>query len=71
MNKRYFNHNWRPFFLELTEEELYTIVVWVRSMQEAFMWEPFVGHAVYELEVAKMEAAEEEHKIEEEPEVLH
>jgi hypothetical protein len=40
-------------------------------MKGAFMWEPFVSHCQYELEVARMEAAEEEHNIDEESEVLH
>ena len=71
MNKRYFNHHWRPFFLELDDEELATIVQWVSGMKAAFLWEPFVSHCVYELKVAKMEAAEEEQTIEEEPEALH
>jgi hypothetical protein len=40
-------------------------------MKASFMWEPFVSHCAYELEVARMEAAEQEHDIEEKPEVLH
>ena len=71
MNKRYFNEQWRPFFLELDDVELCTIVQWVSGMKAAFMWEPFVSHCAYELEAARMEAAEEEHNIDEEPEVLH
>ena len=71
MTKKYFNEYWRPFFLELDEDELCTIVQWVSGMKAAFLWDPFVSHCAYELEVARMEAAEEEHKIEEESEVLH
>ena len=71
MNKRYFNEQWRPFFLELDEDELCTIVQWVSGMKSAFLWDPFVSHCAYELEAARMEGAEEEHNIDEEPEVLH
>ena len=54
----------------MTEEELSTILAWVRGMQEAFLWDPFVSHAVYELEVAKMEAEDEQNRKEHEV-VLH
>lgn len=70
MNKRYFNAHWREFFLDMTEEELFTIVSWVRGMQNASMWEPFVSHAVYELEVARMEAEDAPELPEEEQEFL-
>ena len=69
MNKRYFNEHWRPFFLELDDDELCTIVQWVVGMKSAFLWEPFVSHCQYELEAARMERAELEHDIEDE--VLH
>lgn len=72
MNKRYFNHHWRPYFLELEDDELSTIVSWVSGMKIAGLWELFVSHCAYEVGVAKMEMAEEEHNIEdEESEVLH
>ena len=71
MSKKYFNEYWRPFFLELDEDELCTIVQWVSGMKAAFMWEPFVSHCQFELEVARMEAEAKEQTIEEEPEVLH
>ena len=69
MNKRYFNEQWRPFFMELDDDELCTIVQWVVGMKSAFLWEPFVAHCQYELEAARMERAELEHDIEDE--VLH
>ena len=71
MNKREFNSYWRPFFLELDEDELCTIVQWVSGMKAAFLWDPFVSHCQYELEVARMEAEAKEQTIEDEPEVLH
>ena len=71
VTKKHFNHHWRPFFLELDDVELCTIVQWVSGMKASFMWEPFVSHCAYELEAARMEAAEEEQTIEDEPEVLH
>ena len=69
MSKKYFNDNWRPFFMELDDDELTTIVQWVVGMKSAFLWEPFVAHCQYELEAARMERAELEHDIEDE--VLH
>ena len=69
MGKKYFNDNWRPFFMELDDDELTTIVQWVVGMKSAFLWEPFVSHCQYELEAARMERAELEHDIEDE--VLH
>ena len=69
MSKKYFNENWRPFFMELDDDELTTIVQWVVGMKSAFLWEPFVAHCQYELEAARMERAELEHDIEDE--VLH
>ena len=69
MSKKYFNENWRPFFMELDDDELTTIVQWVVGMKSAFLWEPFVSHCQYELEAARMERAELEHDIEDE--VLH
>jgi len=69
MSKKYFNDNWRPFFMELDDDELTTIVQWVVGMKSAFLWEPFVSHCQYELEAARMERAELEHDIEDE--VLH
>ncbi len=71
MTKREFNSHWRSFFLEMTDEELYTVIVWVTQMQEADMWQHFVNHAVRQLDVARMKATEEEQTIEDEPEVLH
>ena len=71
MNKRYFNEQWRPFFLELDDDEICTIVQWVVGMKSAFLWEPFVAHCQYELEVARMEAEAKEQTIEDESEVLH
>ena len=29
LTKREFNKYWRPFFMEMTDEELYTIIFWV------------------------------------------
>ena len=69
MSKKYFNDNWRPFFMELDDDELTTIVQWVVGMKSAFLWEPFVSHCQFELEAARMERAELEHDIEDE--VLH
>ena len=69
MSKKYFKENWRPFFMELDDDELCPIVQWVVGMKSAFMWEPFVAHCQYELEAARMERAELEHDIEDE--VLH
>ena len=69
MSKKYFNENWRPFFMELDDDELTTIVQWVVGMKSAFLWEPFVSHCQFELEAARMERAELEHDIEDE--VLH
>ena len=69
MSKKYFNDNWRPFFMELDDDELTTIVQWVVGMKSAFLWEPFVSYCQFELEAARMERAELEHDIEDE--VLH
>ena len=69
MSKKYFNENWRPFFMELDDDELCTVVQWVVGMKSAFLWEPFVSHCQFELEAARMERAELEHDIEDE--VLH
>ena len=71
VTKREFNNHWRQFFLEMEEDELCTIVQWVSGMKAAFLWEPFVSHCQYELEVARMEAEAKEQSIEDEPEVLH
>ena len=32
LTKREFNKYWRPFFMEMTDEELYTIIFWVTQM---------------------------------------
>ena len=71
VTKREFNNHWRQFFLEMEEDELCTVVQWVTGMKSAFLWEPFVAHCQYELEVARMEAESKEQTIEDEPEVLH
>jgi len=72
VTKREFNNHWRQFFLEMEEDELCTVVQWVTGMKAAFLWEPFVSHCQYELEVTRIEAihkVEQEHDIEDE--VLH
>lgn len=69
MSKKYFNENWRPFFMELDDDELTTIVQWVVGMKSADLWERYVSHCQYVLEAARMERAELEHDIEDE--VLH
>tara|TARA_B100001971_G_C17857033_1_gene366377 strand:+ start:204 stop:443 length:240 start_codon:yes stop_codon:yes gene_type:complete len=71
LTKSEFNKYWRPYFLEMTDEELYTIIIWVTQMKDADMWRHFVNHAMNQLERSRMKQLEEENINEPEEEVLH
>jgi len=55
----------------MTDEELYTIIIWVTQMKDSDMWRHFVNHAMNQLERSRMKQLEEENNNEAEEEVLH
>ena len=68
MDKDYFRSEYEDWFLEMSEQEVLTVMIWVESMVRNELWDDTVDYFINVWRIAKKQEAD---RTTENVEVLH